>query len=89
MGKSQPLTQRLCSPSASIVDFIYSEERWRSEGIQVGGVQAARGVLGYWFDTYVCPSTTLLPAPFFFDWLMPTPSLPHLLITSSFAQLIN
>ena len=26
------------------------EERWRSEGIQVGGVQSARGVLGFWFD---------------------------------------
>lgn len=27
-----------------------SEERWRSEGIQVGGPQSARGVLGFWFD---------------------------------------
>ena len=27
-----------------------SEQRWRSEGIQIGGVQSARGVLGYWFD---------------------------------------
>ncbi|CAD6587985.1 MAG: hypothetical protein ASARMPREDX12_003069 [Alectoria sarmentosa] len=26
------------------------EERWRSEGIQIGGVQSARGVLGFWFD---------------------------------------
>ncbi|KAJ5053998.1 uncharacterized protein L3040_000286 [Drepanopeziza brunnea f. sp. 'multigermtubi'] len=30
---------------------IYNgEERWRSEGIQVGGVGSARGVLGHWFD---------------------------------------
>ena len=29
------------------------EERWRSEGIQIGGVRSARGVLGYWFDKYV------------------------------------
>nr|OQO25154.1 hypothetical protein B0A51_09221 [Rachicladosporium sp. CCFEE 5018] len=25
-------------------------ERWRSEGIQVGGLRSARGVLGNWFD---------------------------------------
>ena len=30
--------------------IFHGEERWRSEGIQVGGVQSARGVLGYWFD---------------------------------------
>ncbi|KAL8693928.1 MAG: hypothetical protein Q9218_001342 [Villophora microphyllina] len=29
---------------------FHGEERWRSEGIQLGGVQAARGVIGYWFD---------------------------------------
>ncbi|KAI4261499.1 MAG: hypothetical protein L6R42_003304 [Xanthoria sp. 1 TBL-2021] len=29
---------------------FHGEERWRSEGIQLGGVQAARGILGYWFD---------------------------------------
>ncbi|KAK4692459.1 hypothetical protein P7C71_g4749, partial [Lecanoromycetidae sp. Uapishka_2] len=28
----------------------HGEERWRSEGIQVGGVRSARGVIGYWFD---------------------------------------
>ncbi|KAL2753791.1 hypothetical protein ACRALDRAFT_2078754, partial [Sodiomyces alcalophilus JCM 7366] len=26
------------------------EERWRSESVQVGGVNSARGVLGNWFD---------------------------------------
>ncbi len=30
-----------------------SEERWGSEGIQVGGIQSKRGVLGVWFDRYV------------------------------------
>ncbi|KAL8957905.1 MAG: hypothetical protein Q9183_005943, partial [Haloplaca sp. 2 TL-2023] len=29
---------------------FHGEERWRSEGIQVGGVQAARGIIGFWFD---------------------------------------
>ena len=29
------------------------EERWASEGIQVGGVGSGRGVLGHWFDKYV------------------------------------
>ncbi|KAI9670692.1 MAG: hypothetical protein M1831_005912 [Alyxoria varia] len=33
--------------SLSIFD---GEERWKSEGIQVGGVGSARGVLGTWFD---------------------------------------
>lgn len=27
-----------------------SEERWRSEGVQIGGAGSARGVLGTWFD---------------------------------------
>jgi len=26
------------------------EERWKSEGIQVGGPGAARGVMGNWFE---------------------------------------
>lgn len=31
---------------------IYNgEERWRSEGVQVGGVRSARGVVGFWFDS--------------------------------------
>ncbi|KAL8653944.1 MAG: hypothetical protein Q9226_003634 [Calogaya cf. arnoldii] len=32
------------------LSVFHGEERWRSEGIQLGGVQAARGILGYWFD---------------------------------------
>lgn len=35
------------------------EERWKSEGIQVGGIRSARGVVGNWFDKYV----------FFWCWL--------------------
>ena len=31
----------------------HGEERWRSEGIQLGGVKSARGVVGCWFDKYV------------------------------------
>jgi len=29
------------------------EERWKSEGIQLGGPRSARGVVGNWFDKYV------------------------------------
>lgn len=30
--------------------IYHGEERWRSEGVQVGGLRSARGVLGTWFD---------------------------------------
>lgn len=30
--------------------IFHGEERWRSEGIQVGGIRSKRGVLGNWFD---------------------------------------
>lgn len=30
--------------------IFHGEERWRSEGVQVGGLKSARGVLGNWFD---------------------------------------
>jgi len=33
--------------------IFHGEERWRSEGIQVGGAKSARGVVGTWFDKYV------------------------------------
>ncbi|KAK4156848.1 hypothetical protein C8A00DRAFT_40754 [Chaetomidium leptoderma] len=29
---------------------INGEERWKSEGVQIGGVRSARGVVGNWFD---------------------------------------
>ncbi|CZR51789.1 uncharacterized protein PAC_01666 [Phialocephala subalpina] len=32
------------------VSVYAGEERWASEGIQVGGIRSARGVLGHWFD---------------------------------------
>lgn len=31
------------------------EERWKSEGVQVGGIRSARGVVGTWFDKYCFP----------------------------------
>jgi hypothetical protein len=30
--------------------FFQGEERWGSEGVQVGGIRSARGVVGNWFD---------------------------------------
>jgi hypothetical protein len=33
--------------------IFHGEERWRSEGVQVGGLRSARGVLGNWFDKLV------------------------------------
>ncbi|KAK3306592.1 uncharacterized protein B0T15DRAFT_412957 [Chaetomium strumarium] len=33
--------------SVSIFD---GEERWKSEGVQLGGIRSARGVVGNWFD---------------------------------------
>jgi len=32
------------------ISVFSGEERWKSEGIQVGGPGSARGVLGNWFD---------------------------------------
>ncbi|EXJ92687.1 hypothetical protein A1O3_01239 [Capronia epimyces CBS 606.96] len=29
---------------------FHGEERWRSEGVQVGGLRSARGIFGNWFD---------------------------------------
>lgn len=34
----------------TMFSIFHGEERWRSEGIQVGGLRSARGVLGNWFD---------------------------------------
>lgn len=33
-----------------MTDFSTSEERWKSEGIQIGGMGSSRGVFGNWFD---------------------------------------
>ncbi|KAF9772343.1 hypothetical protein IL306_009962 [Fusarium sp. DS 682] len=32
--------------------IFHGVERWRSEGVQIGGVRSARGVVGNWFDRY-------------------------------------
>jgi hypothetical protein len=32
---------------------FHGEERWKSEGVQVGGIRSARGVVGNWFDKCV------------------------------------
>ncbi|KUJ23253.1 uncharacterized protein LY89DRAFT_728021 [Mollisia scopiformis] len=32
------------------ISVFAGEERWASEGIQVGGIRSGRGVLGHWFD---------------------------------------
>ncbi|EGO59946.1 hypothetical protein NEUTE1DRAFT_38488 [Neurospora tetrasperma FGSC 2508] len=40
------------------------EERWRSEGIQIGGVKSARGVVGNWFDKDYNPHGPCGPTAF-------------------------
>ncbi|KAI8158631.1 hypothetical protein K4K49_004576 [Colletotrichum sp. SAR 10_70] len=39
--------------------------RWRSEGIQIGGVGSARGVVGHWFDTDYDPHGPCGPSAYF------------------------
>lgn len=34
----------------TLLTILSGEERWKSEGIQLGGIQSARGVVGTWFD---------------------------------------
>lgn len=46
-----------------IADVLCREERWKSEGIQVGGIRSSRGVLGHWFDKYVRFLSLLLRIP--------------------------
>lgn len=40
------------------------QERWRSESVQVGGVQSAKGVLGNWFDKDYDPRGPAGPTAF-------------------------
>lgn len=40
--------------------FFQGEERWGSEGVQVGGIRSARGVVGNWFDKWVSLTRWLL-----------------------------
>ncbi|KAF2124087.1 hypothetical protein P153DRAFT_426902 [Dothidotthia symphoricarpi CBS 119687] len=44
--------------------FYGGEERWRSEGIQVGGVRSKRGVIGTWFDKDFDPHGPAGPTAF-------------------------
>ena len=30
--------------------LYFGRERWKSEGVQIGGVNSQRGVFGTWFD---------------------------------------
>lgn len=41
--------------------IFHGQERWRSEGVQIGGVKSARGVLGNWFERYSHPHHILSP----------------------------
>lgn len=47
--------------------IFHGQERWRSEGVQIGGVNSARGVLGNWFERYSPPFPSHPPPPFFFS----------------------
>jgi hypothetical protein len=40
------------------------EERWRSEGIQLGGLRSGRGVYGHWFDKNYDPQGPAGPTAF-------------------------
>ncbi|GAB1318758.1 hypothetical protein MFIFM68171_08968 [Madurella fahalii] len=40
------------------------ESRWKTEGIQLGGIRSARGVVGYWFDKDYNPQGPLGPTAF-------------------------
>jgi hypothetical protein len=55
MGK---LTRCKVYTSRVLLTCDSGEERWRSEGIQVGGLRANRGVIGTWvsrwYKEYVC-----------------------------------
>jgi hypothetical protein len=44
--------------------IFQGQERWRSEGVQVGGVRSARGVLGNWFDKDYDPHGPCGPTAF-------------------------
>jgi hypothetical protein len=64
MTTSKDESERSCLPHRPNIQDIHphtilhytntpcpsSEERWRSEGIQIGGPRSGRGVLGNWFD---------------------------------------
>lgn len=46
------------------VSIFHGHERWKSEGVQVGGVRSARGVIGNWFDRDYDPHGPCGPSAF-------------------------
>lgn len=48
----------------SVSVYHGDEERWKSEGIQVGGARSARGVMGSWFDKDYDPAGPAGPTAF-------------------------
>lgn len=57
----------ILSPLAAklrVADGDRGEERWRSDGIQVGGVRSQRGVIGTWFDKDFDPHGPAGPTAF-------------------------
>jgi hypothetical protein len=51
-------------PSRVLLTYDSGEERWRSEGIQVGGLRSQRGVIGTWFDKDFDPHGPAGPTAF-------------------------
>jgi hypothetical protein len=53
-GTSSPVQSNPSTPdppTPTPTNHLHSgEERWRSDGIQVGGLRSQRGVIGTWFD---------------------------------------
>ncbi|KAI6713175.1 F-box domain-containing protein [Diplocarpon mali] len=48
-----------------ITSVYNGEERWCTEGIQIGGINSARGVLGHWFDKDHDPHGPAGPTTFY------------------------
>ncbi|KAK4244563.1 hypothetical protein C7999DRAFT_35078 [Corynascus novoguineensis] len=44
--------------------MFHGEERWKSEGVQLGGIRSARGVVGTWFDKDFNPQGPCGPTAF-------------------------
>ncbi|KOS18203.1 hypothetical protein ESCO_003216 [Escovopsis weberi] len=44
--------------------IYHGHERWKSEGIQIGGIKSARGVVGHWFDRGQDPQGPCGPTAF-------------------------
>ncbi|KAK5998638.1 hypothetical protein PT974_01019 [Cladobotryum mycophilum] len=44
--------------------IFHGQERWKSEGVQIGGMRSARGVVGNWFDRDYDPHGPVGPTAF-------------------------